>query len=159
MVTLHGRRLKYFVYSPPASSESEDFRSQRWRSPQGSPGLAPGLPSPARVEAPAASSRGKGARLTFISNTCGGHRAPRQPGISEPNGWLPFGPRGQGLQMRRGVLRWTNAGFVAGPFPGGGGGGPLQLRALAGAEPVLLTVRLHCKESQPGSGAAAAAGP
>lgn len=40
-----------------------------------------------------------------------------------------------------------------------GGGGPLQLRALAGAEPVLITVRFHCKESQPGSGAAAAAGP
>ena len=36
-----------------------------------------------------------------------------------------------------------------------GGGGPLQLRALAGAEPVLITVRFHCKESQPGSGAAA----
>lgn len=39
------------------------------------------------------------------------------------------------------------------------GGGALQLAARAGAEPVLITVRFHCKESQPGSGAAAAARP
>lgn len=101
---------------PPQNQKTS--RSQRWRSPQGSPGLAPGLPPPARVVPPAASSRGKGARLTFISNTCGGHRAPRQPGISEPK-WMALGPRGQGLQMRRGVLRWTNAGLCGGPgFPG-----------------------------------------
>lgn len=50
--------------------------------------------------------------------------------------------------------------FAAGPGSQAlGGGGPLQLGARAGAEPVLITVRFHCKESQPGSGAAAAAGP
>lgn len=43
--------------------------------------------------------------------------------------------------------------------PRRGGGGALQLGARAGAGPVLITVRSHCKESQPGSGAAAPARP
>lgn len=37
--------------------------------------------------------------------------------------------------------------FAAGPGSQAlGGGGPLQLGARAGAEPVLITVRFHCKE-------------
>ena len=44
-------------------------------------------------------------------------------------------------------------------FPGARRRRPPSTPALAGAEPVLMTVRFHCKESQPGSGAAAAAGP
>lgn len=61
------------------------------------------------------------------------------------------------LQMRSGVLRWTDAGRGRPGSQARGGGGALQLGARAGAEPVLITVRFHCKESQPGSGAAAAA--
>ena len=136
------------------------LRHQRWRrvptpSP-GSPGLAPGLPPPAQAVPPAASSPGRDCAWLLLATYAGATARPDSLAARSQNGWL------SGCKATV-----TNA-FSGGqtrPFAAGsgsqarGGGGPLQLPARAGALPVLITVRFHCKESQPGSGAAEAARP
>lgn len=68
-------RLEYFVYIPPAPAEPDSPQSEMEK-PGRVTSAGPWASSPAQAVSPAASSLGGGAGWAFISNTCGGHRAP-----------------------------------------------------------------------------------
>lgn len=125
-------RLQYFVYDPPAASESDSRPSEMEKRPPRVTSAGPwASSSPCPVSLPR-SLGGGGAGWALISNTCAGRGARGQPG--SPNGW----PWGREETDARGALRWTDAGR------GGGRGfpGALERGARAGAEPEPMTVRL-----------------
>lgn len=81
-------RLQYFVYDPPAASESDSRPSEMEKRPPRVTSAGPwASSSPCPVSLPR-SLGGGGAGWALISNTCAGRGARGQPG--SPNGW-PWG--------------------------------------------------------------------
>lgn len=125
-------RLQYFVYDPPAASESDSRPSEMEKRPPRVTSAGPwASSSPCPVSLPR-SLGGGGAGWALISNTCAG----RGTGTARQPKWMALGPRRD--RRARGALRWTDAGRGGGRgFPGALGRG-----ARAGAEPEPMTVRL-----------------